>query len=171
MRVLLLADTHGFVDPRIAALAGQVDLVVHAGDIGAGEVLAELERQAQVVAVRGNNDLPGKWRKGEERLSGLPQEAALELPGVRLVVVHGHRAGAAADRHRRLRRAYPEARAVVYGHSHRLTLDRQERVWVLNPGAAGRTRTFGGPSCIVLKAAEEGWSVDEKRFEPLPKPH
>lgn len=169
MHVLLVADTHGFLDPRIAALAEQVDVVVHAGDIGSGEVLGQLERRARLVAVRGNNDLPGKWCEGEERLPGLPREAAVELPGGELVVVHGDRAGPAANRHRRLRGTYPEARAVVYGHSHRLTLDTEAPVWVLNPGAAGRTRTFGGPSCILLSASRDAWSVEERRFEPLLK--
>lgn len=170
MRLLLLADTHGFLDPRIAALAAGADLVVHAGDIGADQVLAELERHAAVVAVRGNNDLPGKWLGGEEHLANLPEESTLDLPGGRLVVVHGDRAGPLANRHRRLRREHPGARAVVYGHSHRLTLDTGEPVWVLNPGAAGRTRTYGGPSCILLTAAPGHWSVESRRFEPLAKP-
>lgn len=169
MRVLLLSDTHGFLDPRIAALAGQVERIVHAGDIGGDAVLQQLEEHAPLVAVRGNNDVPGKWSGAPMHPGTLPQEAALDLPGGRLVVVHGDRVGAGAARHRRLRTRYPEARAVVYGHSHRLTLDTEEPIWILNPGAAGRTRTHGGPSCLLLYPAPEGWRVEQRRFDPLPK--
>ena len=153
----------------MAALAGEVDTVVHAGDIGSDEVLLQLQRHAALVAVRGNNDVPDKWRGGDSRLWALPREAALELPGGRLVVVHGDRAGGAAGRHARLRRRHPGARTVVYGHSHRLTIDTGEPTWVLNPGAAGRNRTYGGPSCLILTAAAGPWQVQERRFEPLAK--
>jgi putative phosphoesterase len=168
-RVLLLSDTHGFVDPRIAAMAARVDYVVHAGDIGGEDILRQLAADARLVAVRGNNDLPANWNGDGAGPAALPEEAVLELPGGRLVVVHGHRAGAAAGRHRRLRRDYPDARAVVYGHSHRLVIDTEDPIWILNPGAAGRTRTFGGPSCIVLTAASELWQAEEIRLEPLPR--
>ena len=70
-------------------------------------------------------------------LASIPWEARLPLPGGLLVVVHGHRVPA-ADRHARLRALYPQARAIVYGHSHRLVVDRDASPWVLNPGAAGR---------------------------------
>ena len=59
------------------------------------------------------------------------------------------------------------ARAVVYGHTHRLLCDQLEEPWVLNPGAAGQVRTFGGPSCLVLHAEPLAWHVESIRFPPL----
>lgn len=167
MRVLLVSDTHGALDARIAALARESDLVVHAGDVGAASVLAALEAACpRVIAVRGNNDVPAKWPRAEHaRLAALPEQADIELPGGRLVVVHGDRFPA-PQRHARLRAAFAGARAVVYGHSHRLCVDEDTRPWVLNPGAAGRSRTFGGPSCLHLTAAPRAWSVRQARFEP-----
>lgn len=44
---------------------------------------------------------------------------------------------------------------------------REATPWVLNPGAAGRSRTFGGPSCLLLAAASDGWEVTLHRFEPI----
>ncbi|MFM1890995.1 MAG: hypothetical protein RLZ44_72, partial [Pseudomonadota bacterium] len=38
--------------------------------------------------------------------------------------------------------------------------------WVLNPGAAGRSRTFGGPSCLLLHAGARVWRVETHRFPP-----
>ncbi|HWP56816.1 MAG TPA: metallophosphoesterase family protein [Candidatus Acidoferrales bacterium] len=169
MRVIILADTHGFLDPRVAALASSCDLAVHAGDIGGASVLEELRRRTKrVVAVRGNNDVAAKWAATESGLlRKLPAEATLALPGGKLAVTHGHTAGAASQRHERLRARYRGARAVVYGHSHRLVCDRKDDPWVFNPGAAGFARTFGGPSCLLLTARKSGWQVQAIRFTPL----
>lgn len=168
VRVLILGDTHGVLDPRIAALAEGCAHVVHTGDVGAQAVLQTLGRSgAEVHAVRGNNDVPAKWPVGEQdALQSLPDRITLELPGGRLVVEHGHRANPAKARHARLRQRHPEARAVAYGHSHRLVIDDAESPWVLNPGAAGRARTYGGPSALVLEASAE-WIVGPVRFGPM----
>ncbi len=167
----LISDTHGFVDPRVLAAIAGCAVVVHAGDIGNAEVLEQLARgPRQVVAVRGNNDTPVKWPAAQRAtLESLPREAAVELPGGRLLVVHGDRHNPAARRHRVLREAFADARAVVYGHSHRLVADRAARPWVLNPGAGGRNRTFGGPSCLIVHATERHWRVTERRFAPAPR--
>lgn len=165
-RVLLVSDTHGEVDARIAELARQSDVVVHAGDIGDAEVLKRLRPSAgKIYAVRGNNDTPQKWASGGRPiLRMLPEEAVIELPGGTLIATHGDRIRPASRRHARLRRLYPSARAVVYGHTHHAVCDRGALPWVLNPGAAGRVRTYGGPSCLLLSADPRGWTVRLLRF-------
>ena len=168
--VAIVSDTHGVLDSRIAERVARCDYAVHAGDIGAATVLEALRPRLAVVAVTGNNDVASKWMEVQrDVLAALPEEARLALPGGDLVTVHGHRAGAAAARHIRLRRTYPDARAVVYGHSHRLSVDVDADPWVLNPGAAGRSRTYGGPSCLILRAGARSWRVEVVRFDPLPK--
>ena len=169
VRLGLLADTHGVVDARLAATLDGCDAVVHAGDIGNAAVLATLARRGRpVIAVRGNNDVAAKWPRGQARsLRVLPATACIELPGGTLVVVHGDRVVPATRRHALLRRLYPSAQAVVYGHSHRLNVDQRELPWVLNPGAAGAARTHGGPSCLVLEAIATGWHIDVLRFPPM----
>lgn len=165
--VAILSDTHGVLDPRVAELVADCDLAVHGGDIGNAGVLAALQpRTGRVAAVLGNNDVPHKWPAADQHLlDTLPLELTEDLPGGRLVVVHGHRTPA-KDRHAKLRRRFPDARAIVYGHSHRLVADRDAEPWVLNPGAAGRERTFGGPSCMVLRASHGGWSLAVHRYPP-----
>jgi len=161
MRVLIVSDTHGRVDARIAALARDCDAVVHGGDVGNAAVLDALG--GHVLAVRGNNDIADKWPPAEtDRLATLPLQAAIDLPGGHLVVVHGDR-WPARGRHAALRRAYPAARAVVYGHSHQLKIDTDAVPWVLNPGAAGSARTNGGPSCLLLHATADVWQVQAQR--------
>lgn len=168
VRVSIVADTHGFLDPRIADQVGRCDFAVHAGDVGNTTVLEALQPREGVLAVSGNNDLPAKWPPGEAgRLASLPTEGALELPGGRLTVVHGDRVNPVAQRHTRLRAAYPQSRAIIYGHSHRLVCDLERLPWVLNPGAAGRVRTYGGPSCLILTASPSRWRLESVRFEPL----
>jgi putative phosphoesterase len=168
MRVLLLADTHGHLDERIATVARECDAAVHAGDVGNAEVLETLRAGgARVVAVRGNNDVPTKWPRADRRaLDGLEEIARVDLPGGVLIATHGDRYSPSL-RHARLRAAFPDARAVVYGHSHRLIVDDGETPWILNPGAAGRARTYGGPSCLVLEASTRAWRIEALRFERI----
>ena len=169
VRVALLSDTHGFLDPRVAEVVRGCDAAVHAGDVMGGAVLDELRpARGPVVAVRGNNDTRAKWPDSEQaRLAALGLVGRLSLPGGELVVVHGHRHEPARRRHARLRREFAGAGAVVYGHSHFLTMDLDDEPWVVNPGAAGRVRTHGGPSCMILMASREGWHIESRRFEPL----
>jgi putative phosphoesterase len=171
IRVAILADTHGCLDARVEVLVADCDLAVHGGDIGNAGVLERLRpRQGRVIAVTGSNDLPRKWPPEERHfLDNLREHEDLELPGGTLAIIHGHHGHqiAARNRHERLRRRFPHAHAIVYGHSHRLIADRDREPWVLNPGAAGRTRTFGGLSCMVLDAAERRWEFRIERFESL----
>ncbi len=170
MRILILSDTHGFVDPRIAAMAAACDITVHAGDILDPAVLDDVRPQCgQLVAVRGNNDVPEKRpQSGHHVLRQLPEQHFLDLPGGRLAVEHGHQIWDARNYHLRLRNRHPAVRAIVYGHSHHQVCDTGERPWVLNPGAAGRIRNHGGPSCLVLHAGTRRWRVDEHRFALAP---
>ncbi len=165
MKVLLLSDTHGVLDARIADMAAQVDLIVHGGDIGRLSVLETLRSTGrEVIAVRGNNDSPAKCHDEDAALAELPTQARVDLPGGQLVVEHGD-AHPARHRHARLRAAHPDARAIFYGHSHRLVIDREAQPWILNAGAAGRQRTHGGPACLLLSATRQRWAVRPRRFE------
>ena len=160
-RVAILSDTHGFLDPRIGERVAECDYAVHAGDVGGADVLCALQPRQQVVAVRGNNDTSSRWGESESRfLENLPSEARLELPGGVMVVVHGDDHRSINDRHHHLRKTFPEARIVVYGHSHKLIMDTDNEPWIVNPGAAGRTRTHGGPSCVLLHCDGEHWELE-----------
>lgn len=171
LSVALLSDTHGQLDPRIGKTVLDCDIAVHAGDVGAADVIAALRpRLGIVIAVRGNNDIPDKWcESDQDLLAQLKEVATLEIPGGRLVVVHGDRHNPARHRHRLLRADFPDARAILYGHSHRLVIEDEQHPWVLNPGAAGRARTFGGPSCLILNVSAREWQVNACRFQSLRK--
>lgn len=122
----VVSDTHGLLRPEaLAALAGS-DLLVHAGDVGAPEVLEALARIAPTHAVRGNNDR-GAWA------DALPAACTVEAAGVRLHVVH-ELAHLAVDP------AGAGLAAVISGHSHRPSATWRDGVLFLNPGSAGPRR-------------------------------
>jgi uncharacterized protein len=132
VRVVVLADTHA---PRrwrscpapVAAQLRAVDLILHAGDVCIPAVLDELAGYAPVRAVRGNNDGPdvSAW--------GASDKLELDAAGLRVAMVHD--AGPAAGRAARLRRWFPAADLVIFGHSH-IPFDLSEGgLRIFNPGS------------------------------------
>jgi putative phosphoesterase len=166
VRVAIVSDTHGHLCPDVQAVVEGCDVAVHAGDIGSRRVLDLLRSGAgKVVAVRGNNDVPGLWASDElDALDTVPRVAELKLPGGTLIVEHGHVHGHMSPDPGKLRAAHPGARVIVYGHTHRQLIDRTKNPWVVNPGAAGRIRNGGGPSCLVLHAGLDSWEIEAFRF-------
>jgi len=142
-RIGLIADTHGLVRPEVFdALAG-VEVILHAGDVGA-DVLAELRAIAPVFAVHGNTDPLNDPE--------LPPAIDRDFDGVRVHVSHGHELG--SPRPERLLEAY-DADVVVYGHTHKALVHRAGRRWVVNPGAAG-PRRFSLPASVARMTIEGG---------------
>lgn len=167
--IAVVSDTHGRLDPRVADLVASSDAVIHAGDFCGAAVVHELHRlNDNVIAVAGNNDTPALWPESEGPVvSALPKVARITAPGGEIVVEHGHRFGNKPD-HGEFRKAWPQARLVVYGHTHIQVWDRDQAPWVLNPGAAGYVRNQGGPSCIVLRLTQDNWDAELVQFlEPM----
>ncbi|MBV8083989.1 MAG: metallophosphoesterase family protein [Chloroflexi bacterium] len=128
MVIGLLADTH--VPKRARGLPAKayqylrgVDAIIHAGDVVTGDLLDELAKIAPVHAVLGNND------HGLE----LPDRLELVFEGVRVAVVHD--SGARLARAARLRRWFPEAQVVVFGHSHIPLNEQYDGLLLVNPGS------------------------------------
>ena len=132
MRVAVLSDTHSprfwkGCPPQVAAHLTGADLILHAGDVCTPDVLDELAAYAPVRVVLGNNDRP------EVAAWGAPQTLELELEGLRVAMVHD--SGPASGRVARLRRQFPAADLVVFGHSH-IPMDRSEDgLRIFNPGS------------------------------------
>jgi putative phosphoesterase len=147
-RVGVVADTHcpEFLDrlpTHLFEVLQGVDLVVHAGDIDGQETLDALRRIAPVEAVRGDHDLS---------LAALPTFREIELEGKRIVIVHGNRSRWLEEPntllwtlslgyfrpHRGLagglRRRFPNADAIVFGHTHRPHAETIDGVLLFNPG-------------------------------------
>jgi uncharacterized protein len=125
-RIGLISDTHGLLRPEAVRALSGVQHIIHAGDIGAAQILEELRAVAPVAAVRGNND-KGGWA------AGIPESLALDLAGLRILVIHD------------VKEMDLDPRAagfdvVVSGHSHKPLVLEREGVCFVNPGSAGPRR-------------------------------
>ena len=137
MQIAVISDTHmpkgarRLPDDCISRLQG-ADLIIHAGDLITLEVLNELRRYAPVTAVQGNVDDAAVQ-------AALPVTASVRTEGVRIAVVHD--AGPARGRLARMRSRFPEADAVVFGHSHMPLHERGEDGFqIFNPGSPTERR-------------------------------
>jgi putative phosphoesterase len=132
VRVVVLSDTHAprrwkRCPPVVAGHARDADLILHAGDVCVPAVLDELAEYAPVRAVCGNNDGPDvvAW--------GAPETAEFDVGGLRVAMIHD--SGPAAGRLNRMRRRFPTADVVVFGHSH-IPLDESDGTFrIFNPGS------------------------------------
>jgi len=126
MNVGVISDTHGLLRPEaVAALRGS-HLIVHAGDVGRPEVLDHLREIAPTYAVRGNIDTQAWARK-------LPATEAVAVGSLVLWVLHDR---SELD----LDPVAAQFAAVIFGHSHKPSIEMQDRVLYLNPGSAGPRR-------------------------------
>ena len=116
--------------PCVDALRA-ADLIVHAGDFSDPSVLAELRELGPVAAVHGNVDAPELRRE-------LPEAICLDLGDVSLGVIHD--AGPSRGRLERLRARFPEADAVVFGHSHLPLHEQRDEFQIFNPGSPTERR-------------------------------
>ncbi len=147
----MLADTHlragsrRGLPPRVRAELEQAEVVLHAGDIVDASVLEELEAYAPTHAVLGNND--------HDLVGVLPERLELTLAGVAVGMVHD--SGPRRGREARLRRAFPTAELVVFGHSH-IPWDGPglEGQWLLNPGSPTQRRSQPHPTLATVELVE-----------------
>jgi hypothetical protein len=132
MKVVVLADTHAprrwrSCPPRVAERLRGADLILHAGDVCTADVLEELTDYAPVRAVLGNNDGPdvADW--------GAPETLELDLEGLPVAMIHD--SGQARGRTARMRRRFPAAELVIFGHSHIPLDETGDGVRIFNPGS------------------------------------
>lgn len=132
MRVVVLSDTHAprfwkRCPPAVAAALGTADLILHAGDVCVPSVLTELALFAPVKVVLGNNDGP------EVAAWGAAETAEFDIDGLPVAMIHN--SGARAGRLNRMRRRFPAARLVIFGHSHIPCDEADSGFRILNPGS------------------------------------
>ncbi len=154
MRVLVVADTHapsrwrGVPRGLADALASGVDLILHAGDVCRPDVLAGLAQFAPTRAVLGNND------GYDVRSWGATPWFEATLDGLAVAMIHD--AGEKTGRAARMRRRFPEASVVIFGHSHSPwnALDERTGLHLFNPGSATdpRREPFGTFGVLTIEA-------------------
>ena len=145
-RLGIISDTHGLLRPEALAFLRGCDLIIHGGDIGKAEVIAQLSVLASVTAVRGNND-KGAWA------DKLPDFALVDFHGASVYVLHDL---SQLD----IDPSAAKINAVVSGHSHKPLVERRDGVLYINPGSAG-PRRFQLPIMVArLDLAATPWQVE-----------
>lgn len=147
----VISDTHGLLRPEALPLLAGSNHILHAGDVGAEDILDRLREIAPVTAIRGNID-----RKGP--CATLPATEAVELGGHLFYLVHS-----AVDLD--LDPVAAGISAVLSGHSHKPSITTKDGVLYLNPGSAG-PRRFRLPVTIA-RLTIEGQSLAAEIL-PLP---
>ncbi len=140
-RIGIISDTHiphfSFPD-AVWTLFDGVDLIIHAGDLSTLSVLSQLETIAPVIAVQGNVER-------EDVVHTLPIKREVVVGHCRIGVVHI--LGDSRYYERTARREFPNARVVVFGHSHTPYNQEHNRLLLFNPGSATDPR--GQPTCSI----------------------
>ncbi len=137
----VISDTHGLLRPEAVEALRRSDRILHAGDVGAPEILEALAQLAPVTAVRGNVDTDA-WARA------LPKTEVVEADGVSIYLLHDL---GQLD-------LKPEAagfRVVVYGHSHQPKIAEKNGLLYFNPGSAG-PRRFHLPVSVGRLLVEAG---------------
>src|SRR6266404_6427689 len=126
MIIGIISDTHGLLRPEALQQLHGSEHIIHAGDIGAPEIVPQLEKIAPVTAIRGNVDTqPWAQRFAETEV--------VELGGLHIYVIHDVKA---LD----LNPKSAGFAAVISGHSHQPKQETKNNVLFFNPGSAGSRR-------------------------------
>ncbi len=145
MKIGIISDTHGWLDPQVLTVFEGVDHILHGGDIGSPGVLLELETVAPVTAVSGNTDCDSAWRNTElveldNRKFFLQHIVEARSPNIALS--------------KRLERDRPDV--VIFGHTHEPFAETIGGVLFLNPGSAKSPRGGSPRSVAILHCGPDG---------------
>ena len=162
MKIVAISDTHAprrwkSCPPRVAGYLRGADLILHAGDVCTAAVLDELAGFAPVHAVLGNND------GSDVAAWGAPETLDLDLAGLKVSMIHD--SGPSAGRLRRMRRRFPGADLVVFGHSHIPLDESADGLRIFNPGSPTDRRRQPHGTIGLLTVA--GGRLEQARIVPV----
>jgi hypothetical protein len=148
--LVVLSDTHATTGTELSGAAeaavDDADLVLHVGDFMTEVVLDSFRDVAdEFRGVHGNNDEP-------EVTERLPETTTFEHAGVRIAATHRSRSGTTGLT---MLGRQQNADLVVFGHSHRPTVEELEDLTLLNPGSHAQPRG-ARQSFAVLEPTETG---------------
>ncbi|MCI4667823.1 MAG: metallophosphatase family protein [Bacteroidia bacterium] len=141
MKLAIISDTHRLLRPSLLKYLTDVDLVLHAGDIGSIKVITELKELVPTLAVIGNVDVK-PWSKT------IPKVVEKKIEGVSIKMVH--------DPENIPAEWYQDGTdIIIYGHTHKALETKKENVLMLNPGSVGPKR-FDLSITFMLMNIEDG---------------
>lgn len=145
----VISDTHGLLRPAVVEVLRTCDYILHGGDVNKPEILDTLREITPLYVVRGNND--------KDWAEDLPAKLAFSIGGVNFFMVHNKK-DVSDD--------LGDAQIVVFGHSHKYFMQRQNgRLW-LNPGSCGKRRFDQEITMATITIEGKNYHVEKLVFQP-----
>ncbi len=155
MKIGLISDTHGRLPAEVFEFFKDVDLILHAGDVGKAEVLTDLRTIAPVKAVYGNVD----------RFPLVSQLTRMEFVKVeKLWICLTHIVSSEKDFCFQLFKINKKVDVVVYGHTHRADKTDFDGTLFVNPGSAAQPRYTKKRSVALMVVSGSSVNVEFKFF-------
>jgi len=132
-KVLVISDTHSYIDDRIIKYASEADYVIHAGDVGSFDVIEKLNSVSKLLFVYGNID-------GNEIRSESNKFEFFKLNDLKILLTHISGKTPKYNKETLIKIKEHNPDLLIAGHSHILKIqyDKINKLIFLNPGAAGR---------------------------------
>ena len=145
MKIGVISDTHGFLDPRVEKIFAGVNHILHAGDIGEPMIALELQFIAPVTTVLGNTDLGLPYRETE----------TVELAQKKFLIHHIVNPAELSDTvSSRIAKYRPDV--VVFGHTHKKFAETVNGILFFNPGYSGKPKYDSQRSVAILHCDAAG---------------
>lgn len=149
MRIFVISDTHGRVENFLDA-AGSLerpDLIIHLGDLVNDGIKIEEKLGIDTVIVKGNCDIYP---------SDFDEEKILTIKGKKILITHGHKYGVKMDNLRLLYKGKEEGvDLILFGHTHRPLLEKQDDILIMNPGSTSLPRFFSDKTFGIIEIGED----------------
>lgn len=150
MKILVVSDTHRRNDNffKVLEKVQPIDMLIHCGDAEGSEYAISEAAGCQVKMVIGNNDF----------FSGLPRESEFQIGKYKVWLVHGHNYYVSMDNsHIKEEAKCKGVDLVIYGHTHKPVIEREESIIAINPGSLTYPRQEGKrPSYIIMEEDSQG---------------
>ncbi len=159
MKVAVVSDTHGRIEPFLNRLSKEkdVEIIIHLGDTVEDAKNIQKRTNLPMFVVRGNNDymdVNTPWRE------------LVRINGHKILLTHGHREGVNYG----LAKLYylakeSDAEMVLFGHTHIYHYEEIEGIKILNPGSAGYDRGFEYESFVLMDVTADDISIKRVKLE------
>ena len=156
MRILIVSDTHreNSIYLNLVQQWAPLDMVIHCGDVEGSEYTISEAVECPTIIVQGNNDF----------FTDLPKERQVKIGRHQVLVTHGHYYHVATAGHRVLVKEAKERKIdiVMYGHTHRPVIEKEDGVLVINPGSLTYPRQSNRRSSYIIMETNQ---EDEPVFQ------
>ena len=152
-KILLISDTHGYLDETILKYMKDSDITIHAGDVGNEKLINTIRKHTVFIGVYGNID---------DRLirSTLKENEIINIENHKFLITHI--AGICPNYNKKVKKLISDEKPniLIYGHSHLLKIefDKKNQLTAINPGAAGKHGFHKKRTMIRFKISKSGLS-------------